>query len=398
MMPSKTSVGIRHVERVLLALFSIYLGVRWLGLLNSNSMIIDALVSSSFLTTVLLLRFGDEVRGSLIKDGIKLSIGIVLLLALTFMGLSFFTGLSLNPYASSISYLINNLVFMVPRSIAVVAAIALTSRFLRLRYSLVVSVLMILSMNLTLSALLNTNVLTLQNILEVLGPSILEAVAIVLISKRFGIVSAMVYGLVLSGSIWLNPLVPNVRGELMGLVYIMINLVLITYVASPVQTFSGVSSRLRFKEGILPVMLTGLFALAVLVMMKHGYYTLLVLTGSMKPHINPGDLVLIGPGHTKIGEIIAYIGPGRSIVVHRVIDILHSGSHATIITKGDANTVADPPVSSSQVLGRLIFKIPYIGLPILEIAKVTGSTAEVTLMFIGIGVLVYFITSMRKRF
>ena len=397
MISSKFSVKVRNVEGVLLSLFSLYLGIRWLGLLNSNSMIIDALVSSSFLTAILMFEFGNEMKGGLIKDGLKFSISIMLLLILTLMGLSFFTGISLNPYTSTTSYMINNLIFIVPRTLALIAAIALTAKIFRLRNSLIASILIILSMNVTLSAILNSNVLTLQNIIEVIGPSVLEAIAIVLISKRFGIVPALAYGLVLSGSVWLNPLVPNVRGEFLGLIYIIVNLLTITYVTSPDTIFYGLRSKIDFKEGVFPIMITGLLVIAVLILMKNGYYMLLVLTGSMKPHINPGDIVFIGPGQTKVGEIIAYVGPGRSVILHRVIDIIQNSGHMSIITKGDANSVADPPFPPSHVLGRLIFKIPYVGLPILEIAKITGNTIEVAALLLGAIFFAYMVVSIRRK-
>ncbi len=398
MISSKVSTRVEGIEKLLFALFSLYLGIRWLGLLSSNSMVIDALVSSSFLAAVLMLNFGKEVKGGSIKDGIKFSISIMLLLILTLMGLSFFTGISLNPYASTLSYMANNTIFMVPRALGLVAAVALASKLFKLRSSLIVSTLIILSMNMSLSAILNTNVLALQNVLEVIGPSVLEAVAIVLITRRFGVVSALAYGLVLSGSIWLNPLLPNVRGELLGLIYIMINLLSITYVASPDTRLYGIGSKMGFKEGVLPIMITSILVLAVLILMKSGYYTLLVLTGSMKPHINPGDVVFIGPGQAKVGEVIAYVGPGRSVVVHRVIDIIQSNGHTSIITKGDANSVADPPVSPSHVLGRLIFKIPYVGLPVLELAKITGNIVSVAAIMLGAVLFTYMIVSMKRKF
>ena len=92
-----------------------------------------------------------------------------------------------------------------------------------------------------------------------------------------------------------------------------------------------------------------------------------VLTGSMVPVINPGDVILTTPPSNitpKIGSIVAYVGrrfDGTAVGVfsHRII----GGSAETgFIVKGDANPAPDtqkPKVP--DITGVVIFVIPLIG-------------------------------------
>lgn len=71
-----------------------------------------------------------------------------------------------------------------------------------------------------------------------------------------------------------------------------------------------------------------------------------VLTGSMRPGIQPGDLVLVTPepvGAVRPGQVVLFKPPGNGEpVVHRVVSVDELGGVPAIHTKGDANNVADP--------------------------------------------------------
>lgn len=79
-----------------------------------------------------------------------------------------------------------------------------------------------------------------------------------------------------------------------------------------------------------------------------GYQTSTMLTGSMAPLINPGDVVVSvakPSSGLKTGDIITYGIPvdDRRIETHRVVDIIRNANGTTAVrTKGDANNGADP--------------------------------------------------------
>lgn len=78
-----------------------------------------------------------------------------------------------------------------------------------------------------------------------------------------------------------------------------------------------------------------------------GYMPLIVLTDSMYPTIESGDLIIC---HTedakniKEGDIISFFDPdgnGTSIVTHRVLEVTTQDGQIAFKTKGDGNNVED---------------------------------------------------------
>lgn len=91
-----------------------------------------------------------------------------------------------------------------------------------------------------------------------------------------------------------------------------------------------------------------------------------VQTGSMKPTINAGDLIIVkrADSYTK-GDIITFYsgsGSSKSTITHRIEDINKEG---TYITKGDANSASDiDEIEEDSVIGKYAFRIPLLGHPI----------------------------------
>lgn len=85
-----------------------------------------------------------------------------------------------------------------------------------------------------------------------------------------------------------------------------------------------------------------------------------VLTGSMSPAINPGDMIItktVDVDSLKEGDIITFRASGDTLVTHRIIDTNSDGS---FITKGDANNVEDLDLNanSQNIVGKYVFRIP----------------------------------------
>ena len=113
------------------------------------------------------------------------------------------------------------------------------------------------------------------------------------------------------------------------------------------------------KAGRLFFAVLGLAGLLLLILPRIGISVDMVLSGSMEPKIRTGGLVFTDTNRKdpQIGDIITY-SLNDSFVTHRVVR--KEGS--TLITKGDANDGEDlAPVSTEQVLGTVIFTIPFLG-------------------------------------
>jgi len=95
-------------------------------------------------------------------------------------------------------------------------------------------------------------------------------------------------------------------------------------------------------------------------------------TGSMRPTIYPGSLVIVqkvnNPDQIQVGNIIEF-SPSwfNGSVVHRVVAEESTPGGLLYTTKGDNNTSPDPlPTSFSKVTGKVTLIIPYIGFFVLS--------------------------------
>ena len=104
-----------------------------------------------------------------------------------------------------------------------------------------------------------------------------------------------------------------------------------------------------------PWLVRGVMGLAVLVFAvlavgPHmlGYRTMTMLTASMAPEIDPGDVTIVTPiaiSEVTEGMVITYHRPieDHSLVTHRVISVQTApDGTVSVRTKGDANEAADP--------------------------------------------------------
>jgi signal peptidase I len=113
--------------------------------------------------------------------------------------------------------------------------------------------------------------------------------------------------------------------------------------------------------------LIGLFVWAQLPALVLGWTTAVVQSGSMRPALMPGDVVVYQPprGRTPaVGQIVLARDPTRSttLLTHRVHRVLPGNE---VITKGDANPTPDStPLRSSSIRGVARLRIPWIGLPV----------------------------------
>jgi signal peptidase len=99
------------------------------------------------------------------------------------------------------------------------------------------------------------------------------------------------------------------------------------------------------------------------------YQTSTMLTGSMSPGINPGDVVVsvrTPVSELKVGDVITYSIPvdDHRIETHRVAGINRDAAGAaSVTTKGDANPGADPwtAVLSEDYVYTTVGVVPYLG-------------------------------------
>lgn len=115
--------------------------------------------------------------------------------------------------------------------------------------------------------------------------------------------------------------------------------------------------------------LTALLALLVVVIpVLTGAHAYTITTGSMRPGLPPGTLVVVrhaDPASIKTGDVITFqLRSGDpTVATHRVVGRTFKADGSTaFVTRGDANNTDDAdPVLPRQVVGKVWYSIPYLG-------------------------------------
>ncbi|MCH4890622.1 signal peptidase I [Acidaminobacter sp. JC074] len=126
--------------------------------------------------------------------------------------------------------------------------------------------------------------------------------------------------------------------------------------------------RNKEKESALGMVITSVVSVMVIWFAVGVFpvYPKVILTGSMKPEIMPGDMVLvefIDYEEVKIGDPILY-SYGEIDILHRVIAISEDGN--LFQTQGDNNASPDPDwVTPEQIKAIQVGKVPFVGKPLV---------------------------------
>jgi signal peptidase len=152
------------------------------------------------------------------------------------------------------------------------------------------------------------------------------------------------------------------------------------------------------------ICLLALFTVAIPFALGAQPYT--VLTGSMRPALEPGHLIGVRPIDIRDvapGDIVTFqIRSGQpEVATHRVVGVTRNGhGDQLLITQGDANNAPDAePVQAVQLRGVVVYAVPWLGrlnmwaTPTVKSIVVTA----VGIAAIGYGVLVLTRGGTRRR-
>lgn len=112
--------------------------------------------------------------------------------------------------------------------------------------------------------------------------------------------------------------------------------------------------------------------------MPFGYGMAVVLSGSMEPALEIGDLIIVKETTEFDENEVIVFQDGQSLVVHRIVKI----NEGSFITKGDANNASDNPIDLNHIKGKVIFKIPVLGNVINFMKSPVGTALIIALAFV----------------
>ncbi len=172
---------------------------------------------------------------------------------------------------------------------------------------------------------------------------------------------------------WLSPILPLLPWLGVALIGVVIPLLGTSVVVEKhhklTKFIKGIETK---KESILSYVVPSIIIVATIWFMVgvFPYYPSAIVTGSMKPMIQPGDVVIIDKIESleamkelEVGDIIQF-ERNDLMINHRIIEIIERDGQTLYQTKGDNNNVADTPlVEMKDIRGRIIHVVPKVGWP-----------------------------------
>ena len=139
--------------------------------------------------------------------------------------------------------------------------------------------------------------------------------------------------------------------------------------------------------------LVGLLVAVFVIPRAGGAETFTVLSGSMRPVLDPGDLVVVrptDPENVGVGSVVTFQmkSGDPAVTTHRVVSqgVDETGG-AVFLTRGDGNESADPVwIKGAQLRGTVWYSVPYVGFAAQAIPQ---SMREVLAAGAGAALLIY---------
>ncbi|GAA1246223.1 signal peptidase I [Oryzihumus leptocrescens] len=152
----------------------------------------------------------------------------------------------------------------------------------------------------------------------------------------------------------------------------------------------------RLLGNLVLVLVVTLFAGLAVGPHVFGYRTMTMLTGSMAPGINPGDVTVAVPepiSQLAVGQVITYQIPvdDHRDVSHRVVAVKRQANGTVQIqTKGDHNTGVDPwtAVITDRQVWRVVAVVPHLG---AAIQALRGTGLRTVFLYVGPAALAVFL-------
>lgn len=210
-----------------------------------------------------------------------------------------------------------------------------------------------------------------------MGETVMPLLAINALASVFSYLGgprpAIAYRAVLLAFEWLSPVLPDLTWGIAALLGVMVPALGVAAVQMLAAGRLRTARRIRGESS--QTSMTGWISGAVFILALFWFslgllpvYPATVITGSMTPLLDPGDVVIaikVDPSEIEVGDVIDFLTPGMR-VIHRVIEVQGEGDNTTYVTKGDANPSPDSdPVLAANVRGKMIGSVPYVGRVVL---------------------------------
>lgn len=237
--------------------------------------------------------------------------------------------------------------------------------------AIIISVVYIISnINLKLFSIKNiTPLYLITYFLQSVLPNIAENILFSYMAIYSNYVGQIIYVVITNLYYWISPILPNSPWIMTTIIETIIPTILLLYI----RYRKNKLDIFRTKENIINSDPRNIIPLVILIILAIWFAVgvfpirpIAIATGSMEKELYVGDIAIIkkcNANDVNTGDIIQYQMEGYT-VIHRIIEKKQKNGEFYFITKGDNNNTPDQQeVKEEQLIGKVIFKIRYIGYP-----------------------------------
>lgn len=114
---------------------------------------------------------------------------------------------------------------------------------------------------------------------------------------------------------------------------------------------------------VLATLAVSLFTVRAAIPAINGWQTATILTSSMKPALNPGDLVYIDTDAAyQVGDTVTFRAESGDLISHKIVGDWVGDGSGPFRMQGIANTTPDAQlVARDNILGKVVGNIPWVG-------------------------------------
>lgn len=206
-------------------------------------------------------------------------------------------------------------------------------------------------------------------ILQYVLPNIAKNILFSYMTIYSGCVPSIIYQLITNLYFWISPILPNSPWIMTTIIEITIPTILYLYIRYSKNKLDIFKSRKKLIDSNPKNIISLVIFIILVIWFAIGIFPIQpvsIATGSMEKELNVGDVVIIkkcNSNDVNVGDIIQYQMEGYT-VIHRIIEKKQKNGEFSFITKGDNNNTPDKEeVKENQLIGKVVFKIKYIGYP-----------------------------------
>ena len=214
-----------------------------------------------------------------------------------------------------------------------------------------------------------------KEICQTIIPLIAKNILYSYIAMNSNYLPTLIYEMATKLYLWISPILPNAPWVMTAIIDSTIPVILFLYARYIIYK----NSTLKFKQEIDAINPKSMVPFLIIVILgiwfAIGIFPIkpvAIASGSMEKELYTGDIAIIkkcNANDVEVGDIIEYQMEGYT-VIHRIMEKKQKKGEYFFVTKGDNNDAEDAKeVSESQLIGKIIFKIKYLGYPSIWINK-----------------------------